>query len=196
MNNLSGEPANWFYVLDSRRQGPFDRAGLIRELLALEAPEGVLVWRTGLLAWTKAGVLDELKRELPPPLPGSLVAAAEGSPEPLPDLPGSDALDGEETPDPDKVTDSVPDGDMVTGTGGGGTDEGSAAEKRRRRRRHRKPRAALPSYLLPLVLLFLAVMLGLWFLLRRMNEVPPGRIIQQGDGGVPLDSPWPRTGLS
>ena len=73
MNNLSGEPANWFYVLDSRRQGPFERATLIRELLSLDAPEGVLVWRTGLLAWTKAGALDELKRELPPPVPGALV---------------------------------------------------------------------------------------------------------------------------
>ena len=49
----------------------------------------------------------------------------------------------------------------------------------------------MPSYVLPLVLLFLGVMLGLWFLLRRMNEVPPGRIIQQGDfrAQAPLSSP-------
>jgi hypothetical protein len=38
----------------------------------------------------------------------------------------------------------------------------------------------LPGYAIPLVLLFVAVMVGLWFLLRRMNEVPPGRIILQG----------------
>ena len=181
MDNPASGPANWFYVLDSRRQGPFDRAGLVRELLSLEAPEGVLVWRTGLLAWTKAGILDELKRELPPPLPGALVAAAEASPQTLPALPdGGD--DGEDASDDDKTTESVSDGDMVTGTAEG--DPGSAAEKRRRPRRHRKPRTALPSYLLPLVLLFLAVILGLWFLLRRMNEVPPGRIIQQSDLGA------------
>ena len=41
----------------------------------------------------------------------------------------------------------------------------------------------MPSYVLPLILLFLGVMLGLWFLLRRMNEVPPGRIIQQSHLG-------------
>ena len=178
MNNLSGEPANWFFVLDSRRQGPFDRATLIRELLSLDAPEGVLVWRTGLLAWTKAGALDELKRELPPPVPGALVMETPllG----LPDLPDGGDGEGEGT-----ETEPVPDGDFVSGTGEEGATLGqSAAEKRRRRRRHRKPRASgVPSYVLPLILLFLGVMLGLWFLLRRMNEVPPGRIIQQSQLG-------------
>jgi GYF domain 2 len=170
MNNLSGEPANWFYVLDGRRQGPFDRAGLIRELLSLEAPEGVLVWRTGLLAWTKAGVLDELKRELPPPVPGALVM--EGAPLALPDLPQDG--DGEEDV---SATDQVQDGDFVSGEEDAPGQ--SAAEKRRRRRRRKPKSSGVPSYVLPLILLFLGVMLGLWFLLRRMNEVPPGRIIQQ-----------------
>lgn len=179
MNNLSGEPANWFYVLDSRRQGPFDRATLIRELLSLEAPEGVLVWRTGLIAWTKAGALDELKRELPPPVPGAPVA--ETSLLALPDLPQDEEGGGEGS-----ASGPVGEGDLASGTGEeGGALGQSAAEKRRRRRRHRKPRAAgTPSYVLPLILLFLGVMLGLWFLLRRMNEVPPGRIIQQSDVGV------------
>ena len=182
MNNLSGESANWFYVSDDRRQGPFDRASLIRELLSIEAPEGVLVWRTGLLAWTKAGVLDELKRELPPPLPGALAAGAEASSLALPDLPEDG---GGGAADTNKATDSVPDGDFVAGTGAAGAEGQSAAEKRKRRRRHRAARAArLPSYMLPLVLLFLAVMLGLWFLLNRMNEVPPGRIIQQSELGA------------
>ena len=184
MNNLSDSPVNWFYVLDSRRHGPFDRANLVRELLSLEAPEDVLVWRTGLLAWTEAGMLDELKRELPPPLPGALASAAEASTLALPDLPEDDDEGGEAT-DPNKATDSVSDGASVGGTDEAGAEAGSAADQRRRRRRHRAPRTAgQPSYLLPLVLLFLAVMLGLWFLLRRLNEVPPGRIIQQSDLGV------------
>ena len=139
------------------------------------------MWRTGLPAWTKAGMLDELKRELPPPVPGALVTA-ETSLLALPDLPqeGDGEAEGER------------DGGargrrrLRLGTGEEGAPEGqSAAEKRRRRRRHRKPRAAgVPSYVLPLVLLFLGVMLGLWFLLRRMNEVPPGRIIQQSHFGA------------
>jgi hypothetical protein len=183
MDNLSSGPANWFYVLDSRRQGPFDRNGLVRELLALEAPEGVLVWRTGLPAWTKAGILDELKRELPPPLPGALDEPPETSPLDLPDLPTEE--DETSPAAPEEGQDSSPDGGSEATTAEGEAEEGTTAEQRRRRRRHRKPRASgPPSYLLPLVLLFLAVMLGLWFLLRRMNEVPPGRIIQQGDVGV------------
>lgn len=187
MNNLSSGTANWFYVRDGRRQGPFDRAGLVRELLSLDAPEGVLVWRTGLSAWSRAGSLDELKRELPPPLPGVPSATIGASSVPVPDLPGADDLSG--APENDEAIGeakggSFSEGDLVTGASEGKDDAAglSAAEQRRRRRRHRKPRAAgLPSYLLPLALLFLAVMLGLWFLLRRMNEVPPGRIIQQGD---------------
>ena len=182
MDNLSSGPANWFYVLNSRRLGPFDRNGLVRELLALEAPEGVLVWRTGLPAWTKAGILDELKRELPPPLPGALDAPPETSILDLPDLPADSAEESGKDAESDEPSS---DDEVAAETAEGEAGEESAAEKRRRRRRHRKPRpAGLPSYLLPLVLLFLAVMLGLWFLLRRMNEVPPGRIIQQGDAGV------------
>ena len=185
MSNLSGDPANWFYVLDSRRHGPFDRVSLVRELLSLEAPEGVLVWRTGLLTWTKAGTLDDLKRELPPPLPGALPAEeASSSPLPPPHLP-ENGESGKGAPDADEATDSVPGGDLVVGADEGDPEGQSAAEKRRRRRRHRSLRTAgLPSYLMPLVLLFLALMLGLWFLLRRLNEVPPGRIIQQGDLGA------------
>lgn len=189
MNNLASGTANWFYVRDGRRQGPFDRAGLVRELLSLETPEGVLVWRTGLATWTRAGSLDELKRELPPPLPGVPGATAGASSIPVPDLPGADDLSG--APEEDKAPGegeadggSAAEGDLVAGANEGkdAAEGQTASELRRRRRRHRKPRTAgLPSYLVPLVLLFLAVMLGLWFLLRRMNEVPPGRIIQQGD---------------
>lgn len=194
MNNLLGEPANWFYVLDGRRQGPFDRVSLVRELLSLEAPEGVLVWRTGLVAWTKPGILDELKRELPPPLPGTLAATTEASSLALPDLPGQG--EGEEgAPEVDEAADSAQGGESVPGAGEGGLAMESAAEQRRRRRRHRKPRtASMPPYVLPAVLLFLAVMLGLWFLLRRMNEVPPGRIMQSDLGNCdPLDPPRRRT---
>jgi hypothetical protein len=57
-------------------------------------------------------------------------------------------------------------------------DEGSGM-RRRRKHRHRTPRDKR-QWLLPLLLVLLALMIGLWLLLRRMNEVPPGRIILQG----------------
>jgi hypothetical protein len=191
MDSPSSGTVNWFYVQEGRRRGPFERAELLRQLLSLEAPEGTLVWRTGLGAWTKAGLLDDLKRELPPPLPGALSLPAGGSPQALPELPAdtdaqaSGAPVSEPSPDPAKGG-TVADGDLVNGTDDGEGPPGESAAQRRRRRRHRKPRTGgLPSFVVPLVLLLLAMALGLWFLLRRINEVPPGRIIQQGDSGVP-----------
>jgi hypothetical protein len=180
------EPArggeNWFFVREGRRLGPFDRGGLVAELLAQAAPESVLVWRTGLPAWTRAGALDEIRGELPPPLPGAMAGAvsladlAARDPRPgvqPPPLPGeeideeTEALEGSSG---DETADPAPDGN------------GDGA-RRRRRRRSRPPKphgSRLPRYVVPLVLLFVAVMIGLWFLLRRLNEAPPGQILQQG----------------
>lgn len=180
---------NWFYVREGRRVGPFDRAPLIAQLLALDAPEAVLVWRTGLPAWTKAGLLEELRGELPPPVPGSL-PGLEG----LQDLQAPDAgkskAPAEEALPPLPSEPPLSGGDIagdlgqgkVQGQQGppGDPENDEAGKRRRRRRRHRPGSSMIPSYLLPLVLLFVAVMLGLWFLLRRMNEPPPGQILHQG----------------
>lgn len=122
MNSPPGAGLNWFYVREGRRLGPFDRAPLIAELLTLDAPEAVLVWRTGLPAWTKAGRLDELRGELPPPVPGTLpgqkgslvipdsdpVASEEWSADALPPLPS-------ETP----MSDGDFAGDLGQGSGPG-----------------------------------------------------------------------------
>jgi hypothetical protein len=170
MPNLSPRSENWFYVKEGRRQGPFDRAALLRELLALDAPESVLVWRSGLNAWTKASLLEDLRGELPPPLTGA-VPEAEASASLLPDLPG--AAEAEGRGPAGEAGGPVSDRDLEPGPE-------RAGARRHRRRRHRHRSRSLPGYLVPLVLLFIAVMLGLWFLLRRMNEVPPGRVIQQG----------------
>jgi hypothetical protein len=177
---------NWFFVREGRRIGPFDRGALIAELLGQGSPEAVLVWRTGLPAWAKAGSLDELKGELPPPIPG-ILSGQEG----LRDRAVLESEDQEASASfvPPLPQDApVSDGDFAGDAGRDDESEpagSSDAAKRRRRRRqrgHASHPARPPRYVLPLVLLFLAVMVGLWFLLRRMNEAPPGQILQQGDG--------------
>jgi hypothetical protein len=186
MNDSSTGPDNWFYVQEGRRQGPLSLTLLVRELLALDAPEGVLVWRSGLPAWTKAGLVEELRRQLPPPVPGSLPLPVVEPERDVPDLPESAPREGEaeggEASSEDRL---VSDGDLVPepGEAGAPSPEGPPSRRRRRRQRssHQAKASWLYSYALPLVLLFLAVMIGLWLLLRRINEVPPGRIIQQGD---------------
>jgi hypothetical protein len=172
---------NWFYVREGRRIGPFDRNALIAERLTQSAPESILVWRTGLPAWAKAGSLDELRSELPPPIPGLLGAG-------LPDLATRDGLDPDApaSPLPPLPREGAVSDDPAGDLGPEGESEAEGAPdgtKRRRRRRQRPPSnrpLRAPRYILPLVLLFLAVMVGLWFLLRRLNEAPPGQILQQG----------------
>jgi GYF domain 2 len=188
MNDSSTGPENWFYVREGRRQGPFSRALLVRELLALDVPEAVLVWRKGLAAWTKAGLLDDLRRELPPPVPGVLPLPLQERELPVPELPEEyfpRAVAPGEAQTAGEGYGSVADGDRAAeaGEAPSSTDDSSPGGRRRRRRRSagKHKRSGLPSYVLPLALLFIAVILALWFLLRRMNEVPAGRIIQQGE---------------
>ena len=177
------EPEIWFFVRDGRRVGPFNRTGLLRELLVQEAPEAALVWRSGLPAWTKASLLDDLRRDLPPPVPGAPLAmppTLEPSDPPMPELPetSEDATAGVSAPASET---SLSDGDLAGEVGEDPAAKEEARRERRRKRRRRHEKAAgLPGYAIPLFLLFVAVMIGLWFLLRRMNEVPPGRIILQG----------------
>jgi hypothetical protein len=191
------EPGIWFLVRDGRRVGPFDRTGLLRELLVLEVPEAALVWRSGLAGWTKASLLDDLRRDLPPPLPGAPLEVPPSLEIPDPPMPELPEIPEEATDDPSAPSTEAPlsDGDFAGEVGENPATGEEARKERRRKRRHRHPKSpGLPGYVIPLVLLFVAVMIGLWFLLRRMNEVPPGRIILQGASDAPPGAP-PLTGF-
>ena len=65
-----------------------------------------------------------------------------------------------------------------------GTGDESTRSGERRRRRHRSTRYRIahprPRWLLPLIVMVLVVIVVLWYLLRRVNEVPQGRIILEG----------------
>jgi hypothetical protein len=173
---------NWFYLREGRRRGPFDRAALLRELLVLDAPDSALVWRKGLSGWTRACLVEELLPEMPPPVPGSLGGATLDLP-----MPGAA---GPRDDEPPPIPDSHPAPAVEESTGPEFVfepDEPAAApdapeedrERRRRRRRKQRP-ARLPSYLIPLALFLLVVAAALWLLLRRLNQAPPGQILQQG----------------
>jgi hypothetical protein len=174
----SDEDPIWFYVSEGRRQGPVDRRGLVAALLAQDVPESTLVWRSGLHAWTRAGDLQELKIELPPPLPQEGSAADTTPPPPLPTEDGTFKIgappeeDDEEDDEEDELEPSATDA------------SGAPAAKRRRRRRRRKrkhsDKTSHRPRVLELLALFLVLALVLWFLLRRMNQVPEGTIIYQG----------------
>jgi hypothetical protein len=142
--------SRWFYAHGGRRHGPVEVSRLVDLILAGEIPETTLIWHPGLSEWVTAGDQDEIRRELPPPLPGP--APSEGEP-----------AAGLLTDPPDEPAD--------LGEGSG--------QRRRRKHRHRSPRDKT-QWLLPLLLILLFLMIGLWLLLRRMNEVPAGRIILQG----------------
>jgi GYF domain 2 len=146
--------SRWFYAHGGRRHGPVEISRLVDLILAGEIPETTLIWHPGLSEWVTAGDLDEIRRELPPPLPA-------------PALPESDPAAGLPTDPPDAAAD---------------LEEGSG-KRRRRKHRHRNPRDKT-QWLLPLLLILLLLMIGLWLLLRRMNEVPAGRIILQGSLAV------------
>jgi hypothetical protein len=164
--------SRWFYAHGGRRHGPVEISRLVDLILAGEIPETTLIWHPGLSEWVMAGDLDDIRRELPPPLPLPAPALSESDPAAaLPtDPPGAAADLGE----------------------GSGT-------RRRRKHRHRSTRDKR-QWLLPLLLILLLLMIGLWLLLRRMNEVPAGRIILQGSlagsaGGAEATHPEPATGL-
>jgi hypothetical protein len=161
--------SRWFYAHGGRRHGPVDVSRLVDLILAGEIPETTLIWHPGLAEWVIAGDLDEIRRELPPPLP-------------VPGPPESDPATGLPQDPPDPAADLGE----------------SSGVRRRRKHRHRNQRDRT-QWLLPLLVILLLLMIGLWLLLRRMNEVPPGRIILQGSlaGSTPGLSPLPsaRSGL-
>jgi hypothetical protein len=178
------EPGSrWFYVQGGRRQGPVELPRLVEVLLSLEAPDEALVWQPGMPEWVRAGSLEALRRELPPPVPRS---REESGPDPVPPdaVPASP---GETSPqDPGSpaalvgTPPEVPEADA----------EDSRVHRRRHRHRHKKGVISrdFRPYVLPLLVLLLTMVLALWYVLRRVNEVPPGRILLQGDEKRP-DAP-------
>jgi hypothetical protein len=161
--------SRWFYAHGGRRHGPVEISRLVDLILAGEIPETTLIWHPGLAEWVTAGDLDEIRRELPPPLP-------------VPTLPESDPAVGLPTDPPDAAE------DLREGSG----------KRRKRKHRHRNSRDKT-QWLLPLLVILLLLMIGLWLLLRRMNEVPAGRIILQGSlpgsAGAEGQAPSPRNWL-
>jgi GYF domain 2 len=160
--------SRWFYAHGGRRHGPVEISRLVDLILAGEIPETTLIWHPGLSEWVVAGDLDEIRRELPPPLPV-----------PAPSFSENDPATGLSAGPPDAAAD---------------LGEGSGM-RRRRKHRHRNQRGKT-QWLLPLLLILLVLMIGLWLLLRRMNEVPPGRIILEGSlAGSAAEGPSVRSGL-
>jgi GYF domain 2 len=179
---MSSDPppgSRWFYVQNGRRQGPVDLPRLIEVLLSLDAPDEALIWQPGMPEWVKASSLEAVRRELPPPVPRAPEQPSpEAAPPPPVPEPGPGAPETAASSDgrPLAATPSVAganDDDLMT-------DEG--ARQRRRRHRHKKGviRSDFRPYLLPLLVLLLTMVVALWWLLRRVNEVPPGRILLQG----------------
>src|SRR5258706_11401576 len=60
----------WFYVQEGRRMGPLELPAIVALILGGEVPEDTLIWRVGLGEWVKANSVEEIQRELPPPIPG------------------------------------------------------------------------------------------------------------------------------
>ena len=50
--------------------GPLGLPELVALILGGEVPEDTLIWRVGLGEWVKANSVEEIQRELPPPIPG------------------------------------------------------------------------------------------------------------------------------
>lgn len=148
----------WYYVHDGRRKGPVGGAQLVALILEGQIPESSLIWRQGLDEWAPASEVEEIKRELPPPIPVQDGSAA-----------------NREGPDEAEA--------LAAGLLGEAALDGSALSGGRRRRRHRtryRIVASRPRWLLPLIVMVLVVVAVLWYLLRRVNEVPQGRIILEG----------------
>jgi hypothetical protein len=167
------EARRWFYVREGRRQGPVDTEKLVDLVLAGEVDEEALVWHAGLPEWLKAREVDEIRRELPPPVPPAPPPPLSATP--LDEGATGDAPDGGPHPAPEAPADGAGDG---------------LRRRRKRKHRHREAKKR-PAWLYPLVAVLVVLMLFLWWLLRRMNEVPPGRIIQTGEMRQPGSTSLP-----
>jgi GYF domain 2 len=56
----------WFFAQDNKRRGPVPLAQLVEGLLRTPDPLGSLVWRHGLVGWTRAGAVPEVERKISP----------------------------------------------------------------------------------------------------------------------------------
>ena len=200
MSGRSKPAGRWFYVVDGRRNGPVALGQLVELILRQEIPEDTLIWRSGLDEWIKANSLADVQRQLPPPIPG----VARASIDHMDALAEAQALDADapeeaeageaeaeeearggvaaETRD-GKADGDAPDGATARGAEDDETADGATHRRMHRRRRHRirhRLASPRPGWLLPLIVAVLMVIVVLWYLLRRANEVPPGRIIQEG----------------
>jgi len=169
--------ARWFYIQGGRRQGPVELPRLVEILLALEAPDEALVWQPGMPEWVKAGSLEAIRRELPPPVPRP--HAADDPPEPV----ASEGAPAGVSPSaPEAAADGAAANIVLPAAENAGDEE--SGRLRRRRHRHHDKKGVISRdfrpYVLPLVVLLLTMIVALWWLLRRVNEVPPGRILIQG----------------
>jgi hypothetical protein len=170
MTTSNGEARRWFYVREGRRHGPVETERLVDLVLGGEVPEDALVWHSGLPEWLQARDVEDIRRELPPPVPTRRVPPP---PDPVPregagaDVPPQDeAAASEETP-------------ATAGAADPDSSVNGLKRKRKRKHRHRDSKRR-PPWLWPLIVVLIGLMVFLWWLLRRMNEVPPGRIIQTG----------------
>jgi hypothetical protein len=75
----------WFYAQGGQRKGPVSPGQLVESLLKLREPRAVLVWRKGLVGWTRAGDVSEVEREIGPVLARrEAESAARRAPAPAP----------------------------------------------------------------------------------------------------------------
>jgi GYF domain 2 len=174
MSASSEGPRRWFYVREGRRHGPVEMKDLVDLVLRGEVPEDGLVWNSGLPEWVPVREVEEIRRELPPPLPSP--------PAPPPPKPvfteatdAARAMSAAEDVEQEKAKGSPESAEA------GEADGLTASQRRRRKRKHRhRDSKKRPPWLWPLAVVLVGLMIFLWWLLRRMNEVPPGRIIQTG----------------
>ena len=80
---MSEPSSRWFYLQNGRRHGPLDLYGLVDLILKQELTEDTLVWHSGLSEWVKASEREEIRRELPPPVPLSARETALAAPMPV-----------------------------------------------------------------------------------------------------------------
>ena len=147
MTTSSGETKRWFYVREGRRHGPVETARLVDLVLGGEVPEDSLVWHSGLPEWLPARDVEDIRRELPPPVPTRpslrLPSPCPGTPPAeaeLPDAEGEDVRLGRGLPPDRGPTPKVR----------------SNGQKRRRKRKHRhRDSKQRPPWLWPLIVVLI-----------------------------------------
>jgi hypothetical protein len=182
----------WFYVTEGRRQGPVDVSHLVDLILTGTVPETTLIWHSGRSGWTPAREVEEVARELPPPLPED-AHKPEGATFAGLASPAVEGATGEPEAEPPQLQ-MPPASEAV-----------DPRSERRRRRRHKHNHHHAPvvrsawwaRWLVPILIGLLALVIGLWLLLRRINEVPPGRVYPEpmahGSAGSAPTPEWVET---